>query len=132
MTATEKHIQKLSLQLVKLRRSHQRCSIKKGGLTNFGKFTGKHLCHSLFFNKVSGLACNFIKKETLAQVFSCQFWEISKNTFFQRTHMVAASAINPFQFLNQFQFFQTKVSSLIEESKVLSEISLVTIKGPFE
>ena len=27
-------------------------------------------------------ACNFIKKETLAQVFSCEFCEISKNTFF--------------------------------------------------
>ena len=27
-------------------------------------------------------ACNFIKKETLAQVFSCEFWEIFKNTFF--------------------------------------------------
>ena len=24
----------------------------------------------------------FIKKETLAQVFSCEFYEISKNTFF--------------------------------------------------
>ena len=27
-------------------------------------------------------ACNFIKKETLAQVFSCEFCEISKNTLF--------------------------------------------------
>ena len=27
-------------------------------------------------------ACNFIKQETLAQVFSCEFCEISKNTFF--------------------------------------------------
>ena len=27
-------------------------------------------------------ACNFIEKETLAKVFSCEFWEISKNTFF--------------------------------------------------
>ena len=26
-------------------------------------------------------AYNFIKKETLAHVFSCKFWEISKNTF---------------------------------------------------
>ena len=26
-------------------------------------------------------ACNFIKKEALAQVFSCKFYEISKNTF---------------------------------------------------
>ena len=30
-------------------------------------------------------ACNFIKKETLAQVFSCEFCEISKNTFSYRT-----------------------------------------------
>ena len=29
-----------------------------------------------------GVLKNFIKKETLAQVFSCQFCEISKNTFF--------------------------------------------------
>ena len=27
-------------------------------------------------------ACNFIKKETLAQVFPCEFYEISKKTFF--------------------------------------------------
>ena len=27
-------------------------------------------------------ACNFIKKETLAQVFFCEFCEISENTFF--------------------------------------------------
>ena len=26
--------------------------------------------------------CKFIKKETLAQVFSCEFCEIFKNTFF--------------------------------------------------
>ena len=30
-------------------------------------------------------ACNFIKKETLAQVFFCEFYETSKNTFFYRT-----------------------------------------------
>ena len=27
-------------------------------------------------------ACNFIKKENLAQVLSCEFCKISKNTFF--------------------------------------------------
>ena len=31
------------------------------------------------------LACNFIKKETLTQVFSCELCEISKNTFPYRT-----------------------------------------------
>ena len=28
---------------------------KKGILRNFAKLTGKHLCQSLFFNKVAGL-----------------------------------------------------------------------------
>ena len=33
----------------------RRCSVKKGVLGNFTKFTGKHLRQSLFFNKVAGL-----------------------------------------------------------------------------
>ena len=71
---------------------------KKGVLGNFAKFTGKHLCQSLFFNKVAGAACNFIKKEILAQLFSCEFCEISKNTFSQRTPLVAASVMAELQF----------------------------------
>ena len=51
---------------------------EKGVLRNFVKFGG---------------ACNFIKKETLTQVFSCEFCEISKNTFFYRTPLMAASVI---------------------------------------
>ena len=35
-------------------------------------------------------ACIFIKKETLTQTFSCEFWEIAKNTFSHRTPPVAA------------------------------------------
>ena len=37
------------------RSSHQRCSLRKSVLRNFAKFTGKHLCQTLFFNKVAGL-----------------------------------------------------------------------------
>ena len=37
------------------RSSHLRCSVRKGFPRNFAKFTGKHLCQSLFFNKVAGL-----------------------------------------------------------------------------
>ena len=37
------------------RSSHRRWSVRKGVLRNFAKFTGKHLCQSLFFNKVEGL-----------------------------------------------------------------------------
>ena len=36
-------------------------------------------------------ACNFTKKETLAQLFSCEFCEISKNTFFIEHLRVTAS-----------------------------------------
>ena len=35
-----------------------------------------------FVIKLQAEACNFIKKETLAQVFSCKFCEIFKSTFF--------------------------------------------------
>ena len=35
--------------------SHRRCSIEKGVLKNLTKFSRKHLCQNLFFNKVAGL-----------------------------------------------------------------------------
>ena len=62
------------------RSSHPQVFCKKGVLRNFAKFTGKHLCQGLFFNKYPD-ACNFIKKKTLVQVSSCEFCEISKNAF---------------------------------------------------
>ena len=93
------------------------CSFcKKGVLRNFTKFTGNRQSQSLFFNKVAGLGppevfykkgvlrniakstgkrlCQgLFKKETLAQAFSCEFCEISKNTVFYRTPPVAASVL---------------------------------------
>ena len=44
-----------------------------------------------FLKKSQALACNFIKKETLAQVFSSEFCEISKNTFFTEHRLATAS-----------------------------------------
>ena len=70
---------------------------EKGVLRNFAKFTGKHLRQSLFLNKVAGLrpeVCNFVEKETLVQVFSCEFCKISENIFSYRTPPVAASVLN--------------------------------------
>ena len=40
---------------------------------------------------VKVITCKFVKKETLAHVFACEFCEISKNTFLHRTPLVAAS-----------------------------------------
>ena len=73
------------------RGSHRRCSVRKGVLRNFAEVTGKHLSQSLFFNKVAGLAWNLIEKETLEQVISCDFWEISKNIFFTEHIRMSAS-----------------------------------------
>ena len=38
--------------------------------------------------------CNFIKKETLAQVFSCAFCEVTKNTFFTEHLWTTSSVVN--------------------------------------
>ena len=54
------------------RSSHPRCSVRKGVVSNFAKLTGKQCVRP----------ATLLKKETLAQVFSCEFCEISKNTFF--------------------------------------------------
>ena len=48
-------------------------------------------------------ACNFIKKETLAQVFSWEFCEISKNTFFIEHLRVNAFEVSHNQNQNQNQ-----------------------------
>ena len=66
---------------------------RKCVLRNFAKFTGKYRCQSLFLIKLLASACNCIKKGTLAEVFSCEFCEIFKNTFSYRTPPVAASQI---------------------------------------
>ena len=71
---TQMHLwQSYILKRVFLRSSHEKCSVRKGILSNFGIFIGKNLCQSLFYNKVAGLACNIIKKEALAQAFPVNF-----------------------------------------------------------
>ena len=44
----------LSVELRLYRSSRSEVLCKKGALENFAKSTGKHLCQSLFFNKVAG------------------------------------------------------------------------------
>ena len=83
------------------RSSHRRFSVRKV-VRNFGKFTGKHLRQSLFFN-----SC---KKETLTQVFCCEFCEISVNTFFAEYLWTTASNCTILLFL--FLLTRTSISSM--------------------
>ena len=87
----------LPLNFTSLKRILQKQSsggiLQKGALRNLAKFTGKHLCQRVLFNKVESLRLRpaTLLKNSLAQVFSSEFGEISKNTFFHRTPPVAAS-----------------------------------------
>ena len=58
--------------------SHQRCSLRKGVLRNFERFTGKQLCQSLFFNKVAGL-------RLWHRCFPVTFSKILRTPFLQNT-----------------------------------------------
>ena len=81
----------------------------KGVLRNFAKFTGKHLFQSLFFNKLARLRpVTFLKKESLAQVFSCKFCEVSKNTFFYRIPSAAASVYYNENIMTPLRVFPSK------------------------
>ena len=62
-----------SVAYTKYRSSHPEVFCEKGVLINFAKFTGKHLCQSLFFNKVAG-ACICVSKAAICRCFTA-FWE---------------------------------------------------------
>ena len=51
-------------------------------------------------------ACNCNKKETQAQVFSCEFFKISKNTFFTEHLLATASGISKSSFLLHQNLFK--------------------------
>ena len=66
---------------VTARNSHQRGSVKKV-LLRISENLQKNICARVSFLiklQVNFHACKFIKKET--QIFSCEFCQISKNTF---------------------------------------------------
>ena len=69
----------------------RRCSVKKGVLKNFDKFTGKHLCSSFFFNKVTGRT--LLKKRLQNRCFPVNFRNFLRTGFFtENLRRLAASA----------------------------------------
>ena len=76
---------------------------RKGVLRNTAKFTGKHLCQSLFFNTFAYLrSATSLKKRLCRRVFSCEFCKLSRNNFFYRTPPVAASKMELNSILQSF------------------------------
>ena len=73
-----------------------------GILKIFAKLLGKHLCQS-----------HFIKKETLAQVPSCEFCEIFKSACFLREPPVAVSASFPSKPKRQRRYIASRILSVL-------------------
>ena len=74
---------------------------KKCVLRNFAKFIEKHLCQSLFFNKVADLRLATLSERRLCHVFSSEFCEISKNTFYTEHLQTTASVYLNLQLENK-------------------------------
>ena len=97
---------------------------KKRFSQKFHKIHGRHLCLSLFLIKLKASVCNIIKKETLAQVFSCAFCEISKSTFFTEHLRAAASDPHSFDILIELIFKQLEVLEIYNKLKDLPDCFL--------
>ena len=104
--------------------------MKKDVLINFTIFAGKRLCQNLFFNNVVGLRhATLLKKETLAQAFSCEFCRISKNTFFTEHLWTTASwfhvcaYIISVECLIDFYFFLVTIITKFDVMKISVDYS---------
>ena len=62
--------------------SRSQMFFKTGVLKNFGIFTGKHLCWSLFLIKLLAWSPATVLKRESTQVFSWEYYEVFKNSFF--------------------------------------------------
>ena len=72
--------------LILWRSNHQRCSMKNKEFLKILRNSQENTCVRVsFLIRLQAEVCNFIEKDTLAQVFSREFCEICKNTFLQNT-----------------------------------------------
>ena len=60
-----------------------------------------------FLIKLQALACNFTKNKTVAQMFSCEFCKIFKNTFFTEHLWTTASKTHPASYDPQSAYWTT-------------------------
>ena len=88
------------------------------------------MCQSLFLNE----AATLLKKRLWHRCFQVNFFEISKNTFFHRTPLVAASILSYKSFLESVVFSTFELSKKFDDdyslvSKVLSLLLFCFFRG---
>ena len=75
------------------RRSHWRCSVKKGVLKKFGNFTGKHLCWSLFLIKLQ--AQSLVKKRLQHWCFPVKFAKFLRTSILKNICKILLLSVSP-------------------------------------
>ena len=73
--------------------------------------------------------CNFIKNETLAQVFSCEFCEISKNSFFTANLRWLRPSLFMQTYCSEY-FSETSTTYFLHEKKLIAFVGFL-IKLPW-
>ena len=95
--------------------SHRMCSVKKDV---------RRISQNSQENTCDRVSCRFIKKQTLAQVLSCEFCEISKNTFSTEHLPATASGFN-----SLFLFCYRRINRKYIRSPVIYQYRLQNGRG---
>ena len=104
---------------------------KKGVLIIFAKFTGKHLCQCLFFNKVAGVSLQLYSKRDFDTNVFLWILRIIKNTYFkEHLRTTVSDRMNTSEFLLAFMWLIIFLSVIIA---LVSSVAIVcNIIGLFE
>ena len=113
---------------------HSKCRDAKGAATRdvlqekvfweISENSQENICARIsFLIKLQADACNHIKKETLTQVFFCEFYEISKNSFFTEHLWVTASDTTVCRYFNRcfIWLYQKILRDLVYATEACSE-----------
>ena len=111
---------------------------RKGVLKNFEKFTGKHLCQSLLFNKVAGLrTVTLLKKRFWYRCFPVNFSKFLKTPSITEhlQWLLLKTSVNQLIFskeLVDLQLYYTRIFhrnvSNIYVSNILRHVNTITIE----
>ena len=113
---------------------------KKGSLRTFTKFTVKHLCHNLFFNKVAHLRpATLSKKRLWHRCFPVTFVKFLKTPFFiEHLWWLLPTLLVPVTSDANLRIFQYKLfrnigyfnSIFFKFGKVISSFCSIRMQGP--
>ena len=108
--SNEQHLRQLFIYLFFFRSNRPEVFCKKGALRNFIKFTGKHLCQSLIFNKV------LLKMRLWHRCFPMNFVKFLRTPFFiEHLWWLLLFVIGPFCITHSICFNNVKTKLLLIE-----------------